>query len=180
MALDSHLPSLWFSLLSSKIWQVICSEYWLPADGDLKKVPDAWTEARWKDARALVNIESSFYKLVGGRKLGVLDPAFLRLVAHIVIGENPIQLTSLLSLINLVKLSCHLHSGPSCLAPSRMLDSSISENMAGLLWPYVSSSSNWLTSRVLALQYGKPAFYHIAEGCLTFIINATKRTCPGD
>ena len=61
-------------------------------DGDLRKVPEAWSEARWKDARALVNIESSFYKLVGGRKLGVLDPAFLRLIAHIVVGDSHQQL----------------------------------------------------------------------------------------
>ena len=57
------------------------------ADGDLRRVPARWTAARHADVKALVNIESSFYKLVGGRKLGVLDPAFLRLVVHIAFGE---------------------------------------------------------------------------------------------
>ena len=68
----------------------LCRTSWkacFSADGDLKQVPAKWSQQRWKDARALVNIESSFYKLVGGRKLGVLDPAFLRLIAHIVVGE---------------------------------------------------------------------------------------------
>lgn len=60
----------------------------MDAGGDLRKVPAAWTANRHEDVKALVNIESSFYKLVGGRKLGVLDPAFLRLVAHIALGEQ--------------------------------------------------------------------------------------------
>lgn len=50
-------------------------------------MPQKWTATRLKDVRALVNIESSFYKLVGGRRLGFLDPAFLRLVAHIGLGQ---------------------------------------------------------------------------------------------
>ncbi len=54
-------------------------------------MPAKWTAARHADVKALVNIESSFYKLVGGRKLGVLDPAFLRLVVHIAFG-NPSSL----------------------------------------------------------------------------------------
>ncbi len=58
------------------------------AGGDLRQVPAAWTASRHKDAKALVNIESSFYKLVGGRKLGFLDPAFLRLVVHIAFGQS--------------------------------------------------------------------------------------------
>ena len=38
------------------------------------------------DAQALADIEAAFYKLVGGRKLGFLDPGFLRLIAHIALG----------------------------------------------------------------------------------------------
>ena len=41
---------------------------------------------RGPDARALADIEASFYKLVGGRRLGFLDPGFLRLIAHIALG----------------------------------------------------------------------------------------------
>lgn len=51
-------------------------------------MPAKWTAARHADVKALVNIESSFYKLVGGRKLGALDPAFLRLVVHIAFGTS--------------------------------------------------------------------------------------------
>lgn len=49
-------------------------------------MPPRWTAARHADVRSLVNIESSFYKLVGGRRLGFLDPAFLRLLAHLAVG----------------------------------------------------------------------------------------------
>lgn len=58
------------------------------AGDDLRRVPGLWTSARLADAAALVNIESSFYKLVGGRRLGFLDPAFLRLLAHLAVGED--------------------------------------------------------------------------------------------
>ena len=53
----------------------------------MQQVPTRWTSVRQKDATALVNIESSLYKLVGGRRLGFLDPAFLRIVAHLVLSK---------------------------------------------------------------------------------------------
>ncbi|KAK9819578.1 hypothetical protein WJX81_004976 [Elliptochloris bilobata] len=53
---------------------------------DVEAATARWTEARGPDARALADIEASFYKLVGGRALGFLDPGFLRLVAHIALG----------------------------------------------------------------------------------------------
>jgi len=54
---------------------------------------ERWTQVRGPDARALADIEASFYKLVGGRRLGFLDPGFLRLIAHIGLGV-PHRLTA--------------------------------------------------------------------------------------
>lgn len=56
-----------------------------PGD-DVEAAAERWTQVRGPDARALADIESSFYKLVGGRRLGFLDPGFLRLIAHIGLG----------------------------------------------------------------------------------------------
>ena len=56
------------------------------AGDDVEAAAERWTQVRGPDARALADIEASFYKLVGGRRLGFLDPGFLRLVAHIGLG----------------------------------------------------------------------------------------------
>jgi hypothetical protein len=56
------------------------------AGSDMAAAAERWTAVRGPDAQALADIEASFYKLVGGRKLGFLDPGFLRLIAHIALG----------------------------------------------------------------------------------------------
>lgn len=64
----------------------------LAAGNDVEAAAERWTEARGPDARALADIEASFYKLVGGRRLGFLDPGFLRLIAHIALGaQSPVK-----------------------------------------------------------------------------------------
>lgn len=42
---------------------------------------------RLPDAHGLVDIESSFSKLVGNKLAAALDPKFLKLVVHVVFGE---------------------------------------------------------------------------------------------
>ena len=49
---------------------------------------EAWTRRRLPDAHSLSNIEGAVYKVVGGRKLGFLDPTFLSIVAHLAIGAK--------------------------------------------------------------------------------------------
>jgi len=56
------------------------------AGSDMAAAAERWTAVRGPDAQALADIEAAFYKLVGGRKLGFLDPGFLRLIAHIALG----------------------------------------------------------------------------------------------
>ena len=43
---------------------------------------------RLPDAHGLVDIESSFSKLVGNKLAAALDPKFLKLVVHVVFGES--------------------------------------------------------------------------------------------
>lgn len=43
---------------------------------------------RLPDAHGLVDIESSFSKLVGNKLAAALDPKFLKLVVHVAFGES--------------------------------------------------------------------------------------------
>lgn len=54
------------------------------ASGDLDSVPEAFTRARTADAHALYEIDRKAYSFF--RRKGPLDPDFLQLMSHVVVG----------------------------------------------------------------------------------------------
>lgn len=55
--------------------------------GNLAEAVPKYGKERLPDAHGLVDIESSFSKLVGNKLAAAFDLKFLRLVAHVVLGE---------------------------------------------------------------------------------------------
>ena len=55
---------------------------------DLAKAVPAFDRERLPDAHGLVDIESSFSKLVGNKFKAVLDLKFLKIVTHVVFGKR--------------------------------------------------------------------------------------------
>ena len=58
-----------------------------PAGDDLDKGVPQYDAQRLPDAHGLVDIESSFSKLVGNKFKAALDLKFLKIVVHVVFGE---------------------------------------------------------------------------------------------
>ena len=54
---------------------------------DIAKAVPKFDEERLPDAHGLVDIESSFSKLVGNKFKAVLDLKFLKIVVHVVFGK---------------------------------------------------------------------------------------------
>lgn len=59
----------------------------LSTGDNLTEAAHKYGKERLPEAHALVDIESSFSKLVGNKLAAAFDLKFLRLVAHVVIGE---------------------------------------------------------------------------------------------
>lgn len=59
-----------------------------PVGDDLASAVPKYDRERLPDAHGLVDIESSFSKLVGNKLAAALDPKFLKLVIHVVFGES--------------------------------------------------------------------------------------------
>jgi hypothetical protein len=55
---------------------------------DLAKAVPTFDRERLPDAHGLVDIESSFSKLVGNKFKAMLDLKFLKIVAHVVFGKR--------------------------------------------------------------------------------------------
>ena len=59
----------------------------LVAGNDVDKIAEGWTTARHADALALTNLEASMYTLIGSGPMRFLNPGFLRIAAHLALGE---------------------------------------------------------------------------------------------
>ena len=59
----------------------------MPAGDDLNKAVPQYNKERLPDAHGLVDIESSFSKLVGNKLAAAFDIKFLRIVAQVVLGK---------------------------------------------------------------------------------------------
>ena len=60
----------------------------VPAGDDLCKAVPQYDRERLPDAHGLVDIESSFSKLVGNKLAAAFDIKFLRIVAHVFLGKQ--------------------------------------------------------------------------------------------
>ena len=70
------------------IWHKTCSLTAKQCTGDdIAKAVPKFNKERLPDAHGLVDIESSFSKLVGNKFKAILDLKFLKIVVHVVFGE---------------------------------------------------------------------------------------------
>ena len=105
------------------------------AGDDLASAVAKYDRERLPDAHGLVDIESSFSKLVGNKLVAALDPKFLKLVVHVVFGESDCCF----------KHSALLHSHCTLLVPWNC-----SDHMA-LSWSHGIAAVTWCCSDHMAL-----------------------------
>ncbi|KAK9812176.1 hypothetical protein WJX73_002086 [Symbiochloris irregularis] len=54
--------------------------------GDVDQITSGWTARRHADAIAVTHIEAAFYSLIGSGPMRFLNPKFLRIAAHLILG----------------------------------------------------------------------------------------------
>ena len=81
-----QMPMPWWTL--NLPFSILLTYSLLSTGDNLTEAVHKYGKEHLPDALALVDIESSFSKLVGNKLAAALDLRFLRLVAHVVIGET--------------------------------------------------------------------------------------------